>query len=932
MNSNGLKFWMLSQANDWPLPSPAPAAPDQSSLALVATPTDTSVVMVAPLPGTPAFVSIDSEILAVTAIDHTGLQLTVTRGAEGSTATQHPPGALVLGPVALLQKPAAEDDPQITISAASPLITPGTFLQIGAETLAVTAVDGGGLLLTVTRGVFGSTASAYDAGSPVFEPIPSDALYYCTTKKRLRLASMRIGNPPVEVFTQAETLVATVPMARDTFGNYARWDAAATHVVAGGSGPGEVTIYTPPVGQAVTDLTLGLDGILYIAVGGNLVMVDRRGRWPDFALTVPGFTFWRLAAISEGGVLALDRDRSQLGKVTGAPLQTGPVDTPNPGIMRSCAANADPPRMERTFALPAGESFVALAACGVGLPSGAGQKFVLLSWAQNSPANTASFLRLFDFHDGAGSPWKLNGIVWPYGVTSLSDSKAAVLVTSLNEALVFDLSEEGTVLIPAGDSYILSGVNKGPFAHTLSQPPYYADGTQLKPLLPLSLNSLAGFGSTDARAPKIIDSGKSQTVWHRLFLEAVIPTRCSVVVWLAAAETPAGITAASTSWYAHAFGDADMTALPDDTPQGVWLSIDSEAPFAQTLLGETPAPDRTGLFMALVQRTNRAVRNLTGRFLGVRVELHGDRRSTPEIAALRAWASRYSYVSNYLPELYREQKFGVAADQTGNSSRRDFFERFVNIFEAQLTRIEDRVANAHLLTRPESTTDDALDWLGGWLGFAPSAYPPDRRRARLLAAPDLRKKRGTAPGITQAIDIATNGLCSRGAVIVIEDFRLRHTFATILGANLAITNDPLLPGYSPSSNSFVGDSLFLGNPRDQAEVLALFNAPESTAEQTAVQEFYDSLANRLTIFIHNQVETVDINLVQKIVDHEKPAHIAATIRIASQPLMIGLASLLGVDTYLAPEPPRDPVVVGSSQIGRYNMVIQAPSLDPRLET
>jgi len=60
--------------------------------------------------------------------------------------------------------------------------------------------------------------------------------------------------------------------------------------------------------------------------------------------------------------------------------------------------------------------------------------------------------------------------------------------------------------------------------------------------------------------------------------------------------------------------------------------------------------------------------------------------------------------------------------------------------------------------------------------------------------------------------------------------------------------------------------------------------------------------------------------------------VAAAIRVATQPFMVGLAALLGVDSYLAPGPPRDPVVLGSSQIGRYNMVIQAPSLDPRLET
>ena len=45
--------------------------------------------------------------------------------------------------------------------------------------------------------------------------------------------------------------------------------------------------------------------------------------------------------------------------------------------------------------------------------------------------------------------------------------------------------------------------------------------------------------------------------------------------------------------------------------------------------------------------------------------------------------SRFSYVNNYLPELYRENKFSPAADQPGPSTRHDFFERFVDIFEAQ---------------------------------------------------------------------------------------------------------------------------------------------------------------------------------------------------------------------------------------------------------
>ena len=48
--------------------------------------------------------------------------------------------------------------------------------------------------------------------------------------------------------------------------------------------------------------------------------------------------------------------------------------------------------------------------------------------------------------------------------------------------------------------------------------------------------------------------------------------------------------------------------------------------------------------------------------------------------------------------------------------------------------------------------------------------------------------------------------------------------------------------------------------------------------------------------------------------------------------MVGLAALLGVNSYLAPQPPPDPVVLNRSQIGRYNLITQTPSLDPRLET
>ncbi|HTA44796.1 MAG TPA: phage tail protein [Bryobacteraceae bacterium] len=757
--------------------------------------------------------------------------------------------------------------------------------------------------------------------------VNSDVLYYCTKSNRLQLRSRRLGKAPVEDFSAASALVETTPMTRDQFGNYARWDPANKNVTAGGSASGEIVIYTPPSGQTVTDLAMGFDGVLYIAVAGTLVLVDRENRWPNFTLSVIDFNFWRLIALPQGGVLALDRTKPQLGTVAGLPLQVEPSDTPDPDILRSCAANPEPPQIVSRYPLPSGETFVAFAAMSSG-------QFGLISWAQNTAANTKALLRVYTVSAGLTSPWTFTETVFPYGIAWLAPGTAdddsqrlAILATGLNEALIYDLQGSTAKLVPAGDTYILAGANSGPFAHVFDTTPYYARGASLFPLLPLSLNSLAPLGATDPTHPIVIDSGTSQMVWHRLFLEAILPPRCGALVWLSASNSPAGLA----TWYPHVFGAVDSAPLPAETPSAAWLPIPSEVAFARPLLGESPVKNVQGLFMVLVQTVGTAVRNLSGRYLGIRIQLNGDIRSTPEIAALRIYGSRYSYVNNYLPELYRENKFGPDALAAGESTRRDFFERFVNIFEAQMTRIEDRIANSYLLTRPESTPGDSLDWLGGWVGVDFTGYPPDRKRARLLATPGLYKKRGTVGGISQALDVATNGMCSRGAILVVEDFRLRHIFATILGADLADNNDPLLPGYSASSNSFVGDTLFLGDPRNP-DFLALFTSTVlSSAQQEDVQQFLDTLAYRITVFIHNQVEAVDVNLVQQIVEQEKPAHVAATFLMATQPFMIGLASLLGVNSYLAPEPPLSPAVVDVSRLGRYDTIQHAPSLDPRWE-
>lgn len=910
MDSNGLRFWMLSQLDDW-LP------PWRAGTAYVAGQgivDPNGSIQIAENVGTSDAAPPNwNTVLSGTTVD---AGIVWINSGPGSTSWQ----------------------PNTAYAPKQYILDSNKNLQC------VTAIVG--------NGVSGATEptwptalgqSVVDANVTWTTAGPSQAgLFYCSQKNRLELRSVRTDKPFTEDFPTATRLVDTTPMTLDSFGNYARWDVPSSTVMAGGSGPSnalpsnEVPIYTPPPTAQVTDLVMGYDGVLYIAAAGSLVMVDRRERWPNYTLTLVDFTFWRLAALPEGGVLVLDRNKNQLGKVSGQPLQTAPVDVPQPGVMRPCQANSNPPQIVSRYALPAGETFVALAPMDMTQQP---PQFVVMSWASNTAANKTAFIRIFNATALSSGPIQLGGVNLPYAIAWLDHQQFGVLATNLNEALIYDLADAGETLVPGGETYILSAADVGPFVHAFNLPPNYANvpgATPLMlPLLPLSLNTLATSGATNPAGPAIIDSGIPQCVWHRMFLEAVVPPKCGALIWLTASDNRAKLVDPSFPWYPHILGAANLASIPTallpGAPTAVWQSISTEVAFAPTLLKADPIENTQGLFMVLVQRSNKVVRNLSGRFLGVRIQLNGDGRNTPEIAGLRIYGPRFSYVQKYLPEIYHEAKFPPASEANGPSTRRDFLERFVHIFEAQFTRIEDRVANAYLLMRPESTADDSLDWLGGWLGIQPNSYPPDRRRARLQATPSLYQWRGTVKAVTQALDVATNGAASRGAIIVIEDFRLRHTFATILGANLSIQNNPLLPGYSSSSNSFVGDTLFLGDPGLQAELQALYatqlNLPGSAQ---AVQQFYDQLAHRMTVFVHNQVENINLNLVQRIAEAEKPAHVQAFVRVASQPFMIGLASLVGVNTYLGPVPPRNIVTVNVSDVGRYDVVKEMPSLDPRM--
>lgn len=214
------------------------------------------------------------------------------------------------------------------------------------------------------------------------------------------------------------------------------------------------------------------------------------------------------------------------------------------------------------------------------------------------------------------------------------------------------------------------------------------------------------------------DSATPGCVWHRVALDARRPPGSSVALQSRAADTPDGL--ALQPW-------RDEPALLPH-PGG------PELPWREPPPGACKE----------VQTLTCLLQAATGRYLQLRVLAASDGQQSPGLAALRAWYPRFSYLQHYLPAVYR-------ADAASSA----FTERFLALFEGELTRWEDRIAAAQLLLDARTAPRETLEWLAGWLAVVfDGSTGPARRRALLRHAFGVQARRGTVPGLLLAATLA----------------------------------------------------------------------------------------------------------------------------------------------------------------------------------
>jgi phage tail-like protein len=253
---------------------------------------------------------------------------------------------------------------------------------------------------------------------------------------------------------------------------------------------------------------------------------------------------------------------------------------------------------------------------------------------------------------------------------------------------------------------------------------------------------------------------------------------------------------------------------------------------------------------------DQLVQSPRGRYLWLRVTLvSDDGNATPAVRAIRVYYPRVSWL-DLLPTAYRRDPEAAS-----------FLDRFLALFEHVFTEVEDRYVAFSREIDPDAAPRETIDWLAALvdLAFDPS-WPIERRRALVGEAMWLYRHRGTIAGIERYVEIYT-GI----RPVIVEGWLER----------------PARPAFLGRSGAVLGCGLpFLG---------------AAAAPLPPDDVLWARFAHRFTIFVYVDERCdaeVTLLAVDRIVEVNKPAHVAHRGEAVFPEARVGLQSRVGLDLVL----------------------------------
>jgi phage tail-like protein len=376
---------------------------------------------------------------------------------------------------------------------------------------------------------------------------------------------------------------------------------------------------------------------------------------------------------------------------------------------------------------------------------------------------------------------------------------------------------------------------------------------------------------------KTLDNGNHEGLWHRIAMRGLLPDKTSVEI------------------YYHASDDALLRAAYDQA-----LSADESVEERVAAVEKLMQPRWRGpeIFKGLAGRAEAAPDMLLlenkGRHLWLKLRLLTfDSANRPSIRAARIYYPRRSYL-RYLPPVYREDPVSAA-----------FLERFLSLFETIFQGLEQEINQLHRYFDPELAPGEFLPWLASWVNLSVEEdLPVDRVRRLIRRSPDLYGRKGTPAALLEFLEIYTGRPVSltehaRGLkplVLGSEEFRLGRKMV-LLGSGIK--------GFQVGDTSVVGYSALRDRVRDPDEPFL----PVLRRFTVTVAMDRDEFNRRAAT-------------LRRILDEQKPAHTACTIRLMADQNAVGSA-ILGVGASVTGT---QPYQIGITPLGSGFAIAKAPEI------
>ncbi|HLK05674.1 MAG TPA: phage tail protein I [Candidatus Acidoferrum sp.] len=368
-----------------------------------------------------------------------------------------------------------------------------------------------------------------------------------------------------------------------------------------------------------------------------------------------------------------------------------------------------------------------------------------------------------------------------------------------------------------------------------------------------------------------LDSGIPRCKWHRVRLDADVPSGTSLEISVATTE------------------DKNIQAQGSLGGDPQWQTFPSGAPHPSDWTIAAP-----GFLDFLIQQP-------PGRYLYLRIRFRSsDGISTPIVRRVRIDFPRTTSIE-HLPDIYRQ-----------NPKAEEFTERFLSLFDALLSDTDNLITGYPALLDPTGVPDQLLPWLAKFFSISlDPTWNADTSRKVIQSAAKLYRERGTPAGLRDAIQL----------VFGISPAILESSPVGPWGA-VGTGNSHKTCGCTGSqSASSIRRTAKLGSVRLFGKTKVRFRLGSSPLSGAPLRSYgnpdLDPFADgsyRFRVLVPPLADTSEQTKerLQYLVEAQKPAHTIASIRFGGTGFLLGHWSAVGIDTAFVALP--SPILGASGNI------------------